>query len=454
MANFTYALGPWVRRQLGDGGAYYWDAPDGADGRICLGSLPDCATSPTGVDNRPVGFFCFAPDATPSLDYLTLGTGDCRELRPSSVIRASAADLLGVAPEGDTIADWLGYWLFSAGDPTGESRWKLGTPTREGEYEIHLAGHSRVWVSSFRGPADKRWNRLRDLLRSDLDAHDKECKAASKRLKDEAKELRKAGKTKDADKCDARAAKVESHAEKVLDAMCRKYRCLPTELSTEIRRGRASTTITESFNTSDSSTLGPDLPWLERGVYTGTWNDTDDWDIVSNVAVCDQARSIGSIAIANSALSGTDIYAQVTVTAIGTGSDNVQCGVIARVDKTNNTCYGTRILQYSDQIGLWKLFNSSFTSLASTGQTPATSTAIRCTTNGTSISDSWGGAGKNSVTDSSYSTGLYAGMFGYRDPGKTHGQDDFEASDGIAAGHPTAKRFGGVPYAALNRGVW
>jgi len=421
MANFTYALGPWVRRQLGDG--YYWDAPDGADGRICLGSLPDCATSPIGIDNRPIGFFCFSPDVTPSLDYLTLGTGDCRELKPSSVIRASVTDLLGVAPVGDTIADWLGYWLFSAGDPTGESMWKLGTPTREGEYEIHLAGHSRVWVDRFAGVADRRWNRLRDLLRADLRQHDAECKAEAQTLKELAKKLRQAGNTKYAENSENRAANVEYHAEKVLDAMCKKYNCNPSSISNEIKRGNASTTYTDTFS---SSLTG----WTQ---YSGTWATVDVGS--GNYKLYKSANNtVYEYIYYNSMLSSPDHYCQFFRTFTNVGAYE---GPLAR------TTFGANVNGYvatgyyaSKRYFIYKIVDGVRTLLGLTANSTIVSgftQKIDCS--GTTITHTGYLDEYIQVTDSSISSGASIGL-SQRSVDATNGDkwDNFEASDGIAAG--------------------
>lgn len=429
MANYTYALGPWVRRQLDEGHAY-WDAPDHASGRICLGSLPSCALSPSVEDHRPVGFFCFEPDYSPPLDYLVLGTGDCRDIQPSSEIRSDAGSVLGVTPEGDTIADWLGYWLFAAGDPTGESLWKLGTPTREGEYEIHLAEHSKIWQDKFAGVADRRWNRLRDLLRADLDKHDKDCKAEAKALKNLAKELRKQDKDKEADKADARADKVENHAEKVLDAMCRKYWCLPSELSTEIRRGKAETTHTESFNGSDSDTFGVDQTWSELG---------SDCDVASNQGVLVSgtgSQFYWSRCEADVSASDHDTSHDITSQTDGT-SANHQVGPVSRFSASAVTGYYLRLNRYynPDAFEIGKVVATSITVLddASEDSPPTVNVKLRC--NGSTLTAYKDSASKVVVTDSAISTGTRGGIYGYTKAGSANITiDNWSISDLVVPG--------------------
>ena len=433
MANFTYALGPWIKRTQGE--MSYWDAPDHANGRICFSSLPNCAISPNSTDNRPIGFFCFEPDYSPSLDYLVLGKGDCREIKPSDDIRNSVAKLMTVKPEGDTITDWLGYWLFEGGDPTGQERWKLGTPTREGEYEIHLAGHSKVWSAKFGGTADARWNRLRDLLRADLREHDANCKAEAKRLKDEAKELRKQGKTGETDKCDARGATVENHAEKVLDAMSRKYRCLPSELSTDIRRGRARTTIEDAFS---SSLTG----WT---TVSGTWGTGDAGGGNYRLRKLDYPNVWKSVRN-DTAMSSADHYAQGKQYA--GGKDGANFGFASRFSSSAETAYFATSF-YGSGTG-YKCVSSSVTYLgASSDTTWSTGSVIRSNCSGTTIQAIYYGAVTRtySATDSAISGNLQGGAFDNGQYNSREGQynegDDFYATDGLAAANPKSP-FGGI----------
>lgn len=404
MANFTYALGPWVRRELS--GGYCWDAPDHASGRICLGSLPDCALLPSSEDHRPVGLFCFEPDFTPSLDYLILGTGDCRELQPSAEIRQSAATLLAksrdlaslsqlvaaLTPEGDTIADWLGYWLFSAGDSTGQDLWKLGTPGTSG-YEVVLAGHSRIWSAKFAYAADKRWNRLRDLLRDDIRQYDLDCKAHAKVLKNLAKQLRADSKRELAGKVDACAIETETHASKVLDWMCCRYRCEASELTNEIPRGKHATSYTETFNGADQAAFGRDLTWVEtfgtalqsksNQGYVG--DGTNQW-----------ARCSSAVSSANHR-----VYFSVTT---DTGDDLI--AACSRYSTTADTHYFGGFRNASNNRCIYKRVAGSDTALVNDSYDAAI-TYIESKSDGTTQTG-YANATSSSATDSAIS-GIYTG---------------------------------------------
>lgn len=423
MANFIYAIGPWIKRTQDE--MSYWDAPDHANGRICFGSLLDCATLLDSFDSRRIGFFCFEPDYIPSLDYLVLGKGDCREIRPSDEIKNSAAKLMTVKPEGDYISDWLGYWLFESGDPTGETLWKTGTPTRKGEYEVYLAGHSKIWSNKFLGIKDKRWNRLRDLLRKDLKNHDDECKTEAKALKEVAENLRKHGKVVDADSLDARVLTIENHASSILDVMCKKYLCQPEELSTEIQRGIAKTTITDSFGGDLSAWTG----------LTGTWTTASG-----------QLKQTATTAFSwikhNTTLSGTDHYAQIYRT-----SGN-RIGSWCRAP-SGLTIQGYTASPYGATLYLHKWSHGSgYTQLGTA--TDATGTD-KTNANGSSITGSVGAYSVN-VTDTSYSSGTYTGCFG--NDSQNHVADNFEASDLVVPTNPKSP-LGGIMFnGPLRRNVF
>ena len=110
------------------------------------------------------------------LDAVPLGYGDCRELQPTTQQRDELKTRLGLSaqPSGATLIDTISDCLGALADPSGQNGPKPLLPTREG-LEIHLAYHSRVWSQAFNGAelfattAKGRANRIRDVLRSDLE---------------------------------------------------------------------------------------------------------------------------------------------------------------------------------------------------------------------------------------------------------------------------------------------
>ena len=114
------------------------------------------------------------------LDAVPLGYGDCRELQPTTQQRDELKTRLGLSaqPSGATLIDTISDCLGALADPSGQNGPKPLLPTREG-LEIHLAYHSRVWSQAFNGAelfattAKGRANRIRDVLRSDLETANK-----------------------------------------------------------------------------------------------------------------------------------------------------------------------------------------------------------------------------------------------------------------------------------------
>lgn len=418
MADLCYYLGPWQRASDGPPG---WTAPPGTRGLLDFGSLPSCGMSPDSEDHRPIGFFAIDPAESLSLDYLSLGRGDCREVKPSETLRKEVGKLLGVTPKGDTLCNWL-VSLFDGGDPSGQDQWKPLVPTRAGEYEIHLGGHSRIWTAKH-AIGDRRWNRTRDILRADLAEHDRECKAEAQTLKALEKSLRKAGKAADADKASARAARVENHAENVLDAICRKYGCLPTEISAEIRRGKARTSYADNFDGADNAALGKQLSWTEITIAAG---GGVTWDNYSNTARFQGGVGATGAARADSDVSSADHETTADVVQHGTGAHTI--AVCARFSSSANTYYRTGHYGFGGVKFVAKRVADASTTLTSSSGA-ASPAAIDCGADGTTISGL-----ALSATDSAISSGTRGGLEGYAGNSTTEQWDNYLIDDGIAAG--------------------
>ena len=423
MADLNYYFGPWQR----DAEQGAWIAPTGTVGLLDFGSLNDCAISPSAIDQRGIGLFCTPRGTTLPSEYDLLDSGDCREIQVTTAHIDLVEAVLGVRIDaaGMTLAQACAE-LFGAGDPTGLERWKPLTPTREGLYEIHLGGHSTIWGSKFDGPSDKTWNKLRDLLRHDLQRHDAECKAEAKTLKDLAKELRKQKKDKEVDACDARAAKVENHAEKVLDGICLKYGCDPLKISTTIKRGKAQTTINDTF----------DATWAGYTVYnegggSSTWTSSGGYGYASS-------NNSTGYAFNDTNLSSADHYAQASHYW---GLINREAGACARCSSSALTCY-TAYDDVSGHVAIYKIVAGTRTFLARSSAYDAYShssgevwkqEASGSTQTGTHVDS---GISK-STTDTAISTGVRIGMWDRRDNGGSGYGSKFGSlygTDGIAEG--------------------
>ena len=189
------------------------------------------------------------------------------------------------------------------------------------------------------------------------------------------------------------------------------------------------TTITESFNTADSDTLGPDLSWTE---FQG------DIDIVTNKAVAPaQATGRFNEARADSALSTDNHYAQASISGDSQTAGTFP-GVMVRKDSsaTRTLYYGRIICWTSTGNTLGKIVSGTPTNLGSvsTSQHSAnTDYLVRLEIDGDALSIKIDSSPVDSATDTSISGNLYAGIGGFIGNDRIGKWDNFEAGD-LAAG--------------------
>lgn len=185
------------------------------------------------------------------------------------------------------------------------------------------------------------------------------------------------------------------------------------------------TTITESFNTADSDTLGPDLTWTETA---------GDLDIVSNVASLTTTLS-DSFARAESDLAGGDHYTQASIVTL---TQEAWAAVCVRFASAATTGYLAYMINDtgSDRTEIWRFDGAaSFTGpLRSTTETFSLPDTIYLEINGSTLQCKFNGVNSGaSVTDATYSGQTRTGLSGYTD-GATRAQwDSFQAADLSAA---------------------
>lgn len=143
---------------------------------------------------------------------------------------------------------------------------------------------------------------------------------------------------------------------------------------------RGGSTITESFNKADSTTLGPDLSWTEI---------TGDASVVSNQIKL-AADGVICLDRANTDLASADHYAQMVLLELArTGAVGVHLGVICRKDSTATaTFYYYRCLISTtvNQHEMYKDVSGTFTQLGSTDGTDfAAGEVVSVQANGSSI---------------------------------------------------------------------
>lgn len=210
---------------------------------------------------------------------------------------------------------------------------------------------------------------------------------------------------------------------------------IPADVPSEVPLA-PSTTLTESFNTADSTTLGPTQSWTEfSGSGTG-----DMWEVAGNQVVCKGGASNTPTARAEADVSGTDHYAQVSVTTLAAA--NSQLGPAARFSASEVTCYIARLVPAAGsghEFGLIKLIAGTQTDLVDTGQSISLPHTVKVECNGSTIKGYIGGVEKLSTTDTSITTGTRGGLFGYNSgQNTTDATGDSWTLEDLAGGGGTA----------------
>ena len=183
---------------------------------------------------------------------------------------------------------------------------------------------------------------------------------------------------------------------------------------------RGGTTLTESFNKADSSTLGPDQTWTEVN---------GDSSVVSNeVNSVTNDGSYGSSARAEADLASADHYCQMAVTAIGSVSGIGPC---VRFHAAADTFYQAEAqVIVTQQLVMRKNVSASFTDLRSDAHTWSLPETVKIDVNGSTLKHYIGGTqvGSN-VTDTDITGHLRCGLRGYSTGGNTVKGDNWACAD-------------------------
>jgi hypothetical protein len=402
---YHYYLGPWR-----------WDAaapepgyapPLGTVG--CLDLATPAVQSMVNPAGRPVGFFAVNGIITDSA-YAFLGSGDCREIVATPIMRGVFQSLTGYRPGGDHLVDLLWDLLTAGGDPDGGDCCLPLLPGALGRrpwLELHLGGHGCLRAEPFKWGVHPHRPKVQRLLRK----HFEELHAAAQ-----------VGQLRDA-----------QHHRRVLDFWCERYdvddwrEFVAPKLWAHVPgRLKHDTTITESFNKADSGTLGPDLTWTELN---------GNIDIVSNKA---QSTTLGSFvaARADSDLSGTDQYAQAVVNA-SEETATAQVGCLCRkTSGATSTFYWADGEFDTNLVRLLKRVSGTNTTLGTSSKTLTAGTpgTVKVEAVGSAIKAYWNSSQEVSVTDTSITTGTRCGVRGLKITSGNVTWDDFEAAD-VSAGN-------------------
>lgn len=411
----SYYLAQWEWFEDKETGEAYWRCPGGGcSGTLDLRSLPVMGTpGPSypcdALHADGCGVFVYESpqdicaalckwqgiDITPKDGLLSL----TQLVNIESTL--NLADVLTTSRIENVIAELVIYH----GDATGQSRWKPLRGSPEKGTRVYLAGEE-IYRAGFDSQV---FQNVVDVFQADYRRH------------------KEAGTDLDT-------------LQKYTGWMMEAYDATEEELLPEEHLSDGSkspeTTITESFDTADSDTLGPDLTWTEI---------IGDIDVVSNVA-SHISTGIRSQARADSDLSSDDHYAQIDVV---THNNNpaVVTGSAARfqsADATTQTFYtmaGVKLSGSGTQdVRLRKIVSSTITDIG--GPTTRTLTppyTLKTEADGSTIKGYLDSTEEFSVTDSAITGNLRTGISGFIDGAAGDVEhDNFEAADLAAA--PEARK--------------
>lgn len=401
-----YYLGPYQLQTVGGFASYV-----GLGGSALSFCSAEHDSQADGRDSYGLALHWTA-EPVASLDYLYLGSGDCRELQPSNAVKLAWEKLTGYRPVGNYLSQWLASQLMFGSDPARQVAQAPLVPRRDGTLEVVLQDHGAVISRKFRFTAgDNYRNKLRALLHRNLN------------------EIRQ----------DALAGRLISPKTMQVDttlhrkfakALLEKYGCdwadlKPAAWDAEERPLEHETTIQDAFTNSNGTALS------SHSAGGFSWNTSASGiTIQSNQA--SSATSASRYGRAESDLSTDDVYARVTIKSYTDGAVNCQAGACTRYSSSTFTGYVARMIPYwsPDRLVLSRLdgaFDPSV-DMASNNNCPITvGDVIQAVSDGSTHTAYLNGVSKTSTTDSSYSGGTRCGMFFYA--GATTAVDDFEAGD-------------------------
>ena len=396
---YNYVVGPyeWDTTKYPD--MPHWRGPVGLIDAIDLRAL-----SSQGIAGGPpegVGFFVLDPSAPIPAGSVLLQNDLGSPM--SSAARAEVAAMLGVSANDldlPTLLDSGWAVLTDLADPAATNRCKPLMPTVQGNMELHLAKHSIV--------RSVRFDRTQHAFVRDV-------------IQDNAVMIR------------------DTYAEpdrwrKYLGSVEAKYGWLADQIIPGAVALKPETTITESFNTADSDTLGPDLTWAE---------DSGDWDVLSNQAASPTAGD--NVARAVSSLSSDDHSTQFDWIQ-GPNTTAKFLGVGARKIASGTLTYYLGLWRYiNNDSEVWRRVTGAHTQLgADLDSARAEPTAsIKISANGSTIELFIDGVSEGTRTDTNITGNLQTAMIAGDDNCIV---DNFEAGD-LAGGW--SGNVGGVANASI-----
>ena len=320
--------------------------------------------------------------------YDLLGSGDWSEIATTERLLTTLQAATGRRLEGTNLKELLVDLFTAQADPSGDAGPRPLMPGRRG---LRLVVGKKVYARSF-DSRDPHFPVVADMNRRAIADYWSDV-VADRRTADQAR--------------------------KILGGMLRKYgldnteweQFVPPDLRDDIIGPlEPTTTLTESFNKSDSGTLGPDQTWTE---VSGTWS------VVSN-----QCVGYSGSARAEADVSSSDMHALADLHAV---SSYQQSGPAARFSSSAETYYTARFRNNTHAVYVYKVVSGSATLLDSQGSiVDSFPDELKLTVDGSDLDADWNGVNKVSTTDSSITTGTRGGISA---TSGSHTCDDWEAED-------------------------
>jgi len=339
--------------------------------------------------------------------------------------------------------------LTTGSDPKGLDGPYPLRPLETGFLRLVFNGHSEVKREAFRWGVHPHWQKVRDSYKRTLaGARERALRGEFKNPLPDA-----AGKRHEIDR-EFHLGIAQAAMEVLAGSGLSDFEDIrPNGWGKDEKPKPHGTTVSDNFNRSNQNALGSSSEgW--------TWTEAvaGYWDIVSNQAAVD-ASGVIVYGRCGKSLSTLVHYSQVdyaSFTNSGTLS-NILASVARIAASMVNDHARFQVDGYNEAGTTRKVVSGVTTTIA--GPTGVTVTGLpKAIYLSVDASDSyvskWNGVKVHSGTDTGIPDGYDVGMLAYKGTGTTVVADNFIAADIAASGHPTIKRFGGVPFAALNRGVW
>ena len=373
----------WIQ----DDGQFMWSAPFPDQLISCIDLRPHNAQATAGDLPQGFGLFVYKTDVS-SRGMLRIGTTDLEETL-SSGVRRDIGTRTGFTVDSTRLKDLYWEFLLDKADVDSVSFSRPLMPTHDGVLSIEGVGNTKLTEKS------RYWGKVLSAIHRIYEGVRTESRAG--RVEEDL-HRRLLGTWK---------LKFGIHNYEIF---------IPDHLPKE-RFLEPKTTITESFDTADSDTLGPDLTWTEV---------LGDIDIVSNEAATGTATL--SRARAEHDLSSDDQRMQMFLTAAT--HNNTYLSSFVRYSSTEDTCYqGLHRNTISNKVVLQKIIAGVSTSLALANDArPSIPFINYLQCNGSSLIYSTDNVERFSITDTSIIGNTRTG-FGFLGRNTDERGDDFEAAD-------------------------